>query len=43
MGNKGPGNPSSNKTINKDEQEVALGKQNVRAACLKDVLEFQFC
>lgn len=36
MGNKGPGNPSSDKIINKD-------KQDARAACLKDMLEFQFC
>lgn len=43
MGSKGPGNPSSDKIINKDKQEVALGKQNARAACLKDMLEFQFC
>ena len=27
MGNKGPGNPSSNKIINKDKQNVAPGKQ----------------
>ena len=27
----------------KDEQEVALGNYNVRAACAKDKLEFNFC
>ena len=36
---KGPGTSSSN---GKDKQEVAPGKQNVTAACLKDTLEFKF-
>ena len=35
------GKSSSNKIINWDDQEVALGKQNVRAACPKDKLEFK--
>ena len=38
----GLGRPSSNKTINKKVQEVALGKQNVTAACPKEKLEFKF-
>ena len=32
----------SNKIIDKDEQEVASGKQGVRAACPKDKLQFNF-
>ena len=32
---------SSNKIINEDQQEVALGKQNMTAACPKDKLEFK--
>lgn len=36
------GRPSSNKTINQKVQEVALGKQNVTAACPKEKLEFKF-
>lgn len=32
----------SNKKINFDEQEVAPGKQNVRAACPKDKMESRF-
>ena len=36
---KGTGKSSSNKIINQDKQEVALGEQNVRAACPKDKLE----
>ena len=39
---KGPSKPSSNKIINQDEEEVSLGKENVRAACPKDKLEFLF-
>ena len=39
---KGLGKSSSNKIIYWDEQEVALGKQNKRAACPKDKLEFTF-
>ena len=39
---KGPGKSSSDKIINYDEPEVALGKQNERAACPKDKLEFKF-
>ena len=39
---KGPGKSSSNKINNYDEPEVALGKQNERAACPKDKLEFKF-
>lgn len=40
---KGPDNSSSNKIINCDGQEVALGGQNERAAaCPKDKLEFEF-
>ena len=37
---KGPGKPSSKKIIHQDNQEVALGKQNVRAACPKDTQFF---
>ena len=37
---KGPGNSSSNNIITQDYQEVASGKQNVRATCPKDKLEF---
>lgn len=36
----GLGRPSSNKTIHSKVQEVALGKQNVTAACPKEKLEF---
>ena len=36
---KGPGKQSSNKIINQDEKEVALGKKNGRAACPKDMLK----
>ena len=39
---KGLSKSSSNEIINKDEQEVAPGKQNMRAACSKDKREFQF-
>ena len=39
---KGLSKVPSNKIISYDEREVALGKQNVRAACPKDKLEFQF-
>ena len=39
---KGPDNSTSNKIINFDEQRVALGKQNVKAAYPKDKLEFKF-
>ena len=35
------GKSSCNKIINWDDQEVALGKRNVRAACPKDKLEFK--
>ena len=35
------GMSSSNKIINEDDQEVAFGKRNVRAACPKDKLEFK--
>ena len=35
------GMSSSNKIINEDDQEVAFGKWNVRAACPKDKLEFK--
>ena len=37
---KGPGKSSSDKNIKTSKQ--ALGKQNVRAACPKDMLEFKF-
>ena len=30
---KGPGKSSSNKIIIQDEQEMVLGKRNVKAAC----------
>ena len=36
---KGTGKSPSNKIINQDKQEVALGEQNVKAACPKDKLE----
>ena len=39
---KGLSKVPSNKIISWDEQEVALSQQNVRAACPKDKLEFQF-
>ena len=39
---KGPGKSSSNKIIIQDEQEMVLGKRNVKAACPKDRLEFKF-
>lgn len=40
---KGPSNSSSTKIINyNEEQGVALGRKNVRAACPKDKLEFMF-
>ena len=39
---KGPGKSSSNKIIIQDEQEMVLGKRNVKAACTKDRLEFKF-
>ena len=39
---KSPGTSYSNQIINKDKQEVALGKQNVRPGCLKDKLKFKF-
>lgn len=39
---RGLNNVPSNKIISEDKQEVALGWQNVRAACPKDKLEFQF-
>ena len=39
---KHPGKSSSNKLINEDEQEVALGKQNVRALCAKVKLDVKF-
>ena len=39
---KAPSKSSSNKIINLDEQEMAVGKQNKRAACPKDKLEFTF-
>ena len=39
---KGAGKSLSNKIINKDQQEVVLGKWNVRAACPKDKLELKF-
>ena len=35
-----PGKSSSNKIINFGKQEVATGRQNTRAACLKNKLEF---
>ena len=35
---KGSGKSTSNKIINQDQQEVASGKQNMRAACQKDKL-----
>ena len=38
---KGPRESSSNQIRNKDEQEVALGKQYVRHACPQDKLEFK--
>ena len=37
-----PGKSSSNKIINEDEQEVALGKQNVRAPRPKVKLDVIF-
>ena len=36
------GKSSSNKIINWEEQEVALGKWNARSARPKDKLEFKF-
>ena len=39
---KDPGKSSIHKIINQDEQEVAAGKQNVRAACRNDNLGFKF-
>ena len=39
---KGPGKSSSNKIFNQDQQELASGKQNMRAACQKDKLEIKF-
>ena len=39
---KGPGKSSSHKIINQDQQEVASGKQNMRAAYQKDKLEIKF-
>ena len=39
---KGPGKSSSNKIIIQDEQEMVLGKRNVKAACPKDRLELKF-
>ena len=39
---KGSGKSTSNKIINQDQQEVASGKQNMRAACQKDKLEIKF-
>ena len=38
---KGPRKSSSNQIIDKDEQEVASGKQYVRHACPQDKLEFK--
>ena len=38
---KGSGKSTSNKIINQDQQEVASGKQNMRAACQKGKLEFK--
>ena len=38
---KGLGKSPINYIINKDKQEVVSGKQNVRAACPKDKLEFK--
>lgn len=34
---KGPGKQSSNEIINQDGKEMALGKENGRAACPKDM------
>ena len=39
---KGPGKSSSSKIFNQDQQELASGKQNMRAACQKDKLEIKF-
>ena len=39
---KGSGKSTSNKIINQDQQEVASGKQNMRAACQKDNMEIKF-
>ena len=39
---KAPSKSSSNEIINLDEQEMAPGKQNKRAACPKEKLEFTF-
>ena len=37
-----PNEQESNEVFNWAKQKVALGKQNVRAACPKDKLEFKF-
>ena len=42
MGKGTPGKSSANIIINWDEQEVAFGKQNLRAANPKDKLELKF-
>ena len=39
--NKGKNNWSSNRIINREKQKVALTKQNMRAACPKDKLDFK--
>ena len=39
---KDSGKSTSNKIINQDQQEVASGKQNMRAACQKDNMEIKF-
>ena len=39
---KGQASQPFTKSLNKDEQEVALSKQNEKAACPKDKLEFKF-
>ena len=39
--NAGQDNWSSNRIINREKQKVALTKQNMRAACPKDKLDFK--
>ena len=38
---KGQASQPFTKSLNKDEQEVVSGKQNVKAACPKDKLEYK--
>ena len=38
---KGQASQPFTKSLNKDEQEVVSGKQNVKAACPKDKMEYK--